>query len=175
MNWADEPATWKQLKYLEQLGYQRDHALTRTEAAELIGKLGGQPEKVAGRAQSAVLEALQGMAYSLRLQVEEARRVIEGAGSGQFEGSRQGLDLAVIKRCGFWVDSCRGACSTEAGAEEVLRFYRQHGCRFVAPTHQQVQSVLDALDAAMLAWDRDYPELFFRTLELNFPELVRHG
>jgi hypothetical protein len=32
---------------------------------------------------------------------------------------------------------------------------------------------LDALDAAMGSWDRDYPQLFYQALELNFPELRR--
>ena len=175
MNWADEPATLRQLRYLEQLGYQRDHALTRTEAAELIGKLGGQPERAAARSQIGVMETLQGAAYSLRLVVEEARRTLVEAGAERYENLRPALEAAVGKRRAFWIDSCRGAASGETGGEEILRFYRQYGCRFVAPTHQQVHSVLEALDAAMLAWDRDYSELFFRTLELNFPELVRHG
>jgi len=38
----------------------------------------------------------------------------------------------------------------------------------------QVQSILEALDSALPAWDRDSPEMFYRTLELNFPELLRH-
>jgi hypothetical protein len=47
------------------------------------------------------------------------------------------------------------------------------GCRFFAPNYEQVQEVLDALDNAMPLWDHDNPELFYQTLELNFPHLAR--
>lgn len=173
MNWADEPATWKQLRYLEQLGHHRDHALTKNEAAELIQKLGGQPEKVAMPTRSAAPETPQAAAYSLRLAAREARDVLANMGPAQSEEVRRSVDFAIRKRQAFWIDSCRGAFSMETGSEEALRLYRQHGCRFVMPTHQQVQLVLDALDAALLSWDRDYPQLFYQTLELNFPELAR--
>ena len=45
MEWTDEPATWKQLKYLRQLGCKLDHPLTKIEASDLIGKLGGRQER----------------------------------------------------------------------------------------------------------------------------------
>ena len=38
---------------------------------------------------------------------------------------------------------------------------------------EQVQEVLDALDSALPVWDREHPELFYQTLELNFPQLVK--
>jgi hypothetical protein len=57
---------------------------------------------------------------------------------------------------------------------QVSGLYKRYGCRFAIPTHEQAQVILDALDSAMALWDRDYPELFYETLELNFPELVRH-
>jgi hypothetical protein len=38
-----------------------------------------------------------------------------------------------------------------------------------------VKAVLDALDGAMPLWDKEHPELFYQTLEINFPELVRRG
>jgi hypothetical protein len=37
----------------------------------------------------------------------------------------------------------------------------------------QVQHILDALDAALPNWEREHPDLFYKTLELNFPELLR--
>jgi hypothetical protein len=36
-----------------------------------------------------------------------------------------------------------------------------------------VQHILDALDSAAPFWDKEHPELFYQTLQLNFPELVR--
>jgi hypothetical protein len=56
---------------------------------------------------------------------------------------------------------------------QVFDLYRTFGCRFVAPTADQAQVILDALDAAMGSWDTDYPQLFYQALELNFPELRR--
>ena len=42
MEWADEPATWRQIKSLKELGHTLDHRLTKTEAADLIRSLGGR-------------------------------------------------------------------------------------------------------------------------------------
>jgi hypothetical protein len=61
------------------------------------------------------------------------------------------------------------------GTPEVQELYKHHGCRFQWPNGEQTQEVLDALDSAMPDWDRDHPELFYQTLELNFPELVRRA
>jgi hypothetical protein len=56
---------------------------------------------------------------------------------------------------------------------QVFDLYRTYGCRFTAPTQEQVEEIVNALDGAMLFWDRDYPQLFYQALELNFPELRR--
>jgi hypothetical protein len=61
----------------------------------------------------------------------------------------------------------------QAACGQVLDFYRKYGCQFEAPSHKHVQEVLSALDPAVPAWDRDHPELFYQTLELNFPELKK--
>ena len=58
-------------------------------------------------------------------------------------------------------------------SQRVLDFYQKHGCRFTVPSRQHVQDVLDALDAALPLWEKEHPELFYQTLELNFPELLR--
>jgi hypothetical protein len=63
----------------------------------------------------------------------------------------------------------------QARSASTLDLYMKHGCRFVTPTHEQVQEILDALDVASPFWDRDNAEIFYQTLELNFPELVRHA
>ena len=61
------------------------------------------------------------------------------------------------------------------GSQKVIEFYRKYGCRFCAPSSQQVHHVLNALDSAISSWEKEHPELFYQTLELNFPELVRRS
>jgi hypothetical protein len=56
----------------------------------------------------------------------------------------------------------------------VLELHRQYGWQFLAPSPAQVQQVVDALDSAMPFWDRDHLGLFYQTLQLNFPDLLRH-
>ena len=75
----------------------------------------------------------------------------------------------------FWADTCREMTQMHIASKEVMDLYRKHGCRFCEPTLGQVDEVLKALDSAMPFWDRVHPELFYQTLELNFPELVRHA
>ena len=75
----------------------------------------------------------------------------------------------------FWLDTCREPVRRRTSSEGVLELYQRHGCRFETPSPQQVQDVLEALDAALPHWEQQHPELFFQTLELNFPELVRHA
>ena len=78
-------------------------------------------------------------------------------------------------RVEFWADTCREVTDMRVGTKEVIELYRTYGCRFCAPTHGQVQNVLEALDAAMPQWEKEHRELFYQTLELNYPELVRHA
>ncbi len=81
--------------------------------------------------------------------------------------------LRVADRQKFWVDTCREAARAHKGSPRVLEFYQKYGCRFSVPSIQQVRDVLEALDAALPTWEQQHPELFYRTLELNFPELLR--
>lgn len=76
-------------------------------------------------------------------------------------------------RLEFWADTCREPTRFHIGTPPIQELYRKHGCLFCEPSPAQVQEVLHALDAAMPAWDRDYPQLFYDTLKVNFPELVR--
>jgi hypothetical protein len=55
---------------------------------------------------------------------------------------------------------------------QVLELYQRCGCRFFPPSRVEVQEILDALDSALPFWDLDQPEIFYQTLELNFPHLV---
>jgi hypothetical protein len=78
------------------------------------------------------------------------------------------------KRQEFWLDTCRGVAHMHLECAQVQELYRKHGCRFAAPTLEQVRGILDALDRAMPQWESNHPELFYQTLELSFPELVIH-
>ena len=78
------------------------------------------------------------------------------------------------KRQEFWLDTCRGVAHLHVACAQVQELYRKHGCRFNAPTLEQVRGILDALDRAMPQWESEHPELFYQTLELSFPELVIH-
>jgi hypothetical protein len=161
MNWANEPATWKQLKYLRQAGYHPDHPLTKTEAAELIRNFGGDPEaQVAGMANSIREMTEETAAYHLRTAVDQAQSGVAKA-------------MAIARRQEFWVDTCLQTPHAGTGAMQSCGFYRKYGCRFEAPRPHEVQFILDALDSAMPLWDRDHPELFYQTLEINFPQLLK--
>ena len=174
MNWINEPATESQLGHLRQFGYDASCRLTKGEAAYLIQLFEEQSE---GQT-DAVAEGARGIAkhtaYALRLVIAHTRRAVGEAVADQVEQLQGALASAVAKRRVFWMDSCRDPAQMQARSAPVLDLYMKYGCRFVAPTHEQVQEVLDALDAASPMWDRDNAELFYQTLQLNFPELLRH-
>src|SRR4051812_45906945 len=70
MNWADEPATWKQLKLLKQLGHHPDHPLTKTAASDLIVSLGGRQESQETLEEQNIRQMKErGAAYHLRVTV----------------------------------------------------------------------------------------------------------
>src|SRR5512133_1064643 len=79
------------------------------------------------------------------------------------------------ERVEFWIDTCRDVSAMRSGSHEVIELYRNYGCRFFEPGQSQVQNVLEALDSAIPLWEKTHPELFYQTLELNFPELVNRG
>lgn len=174
MNWTDGPATWKQLRFLSHHGYKPEHVLTKTEASDLIRKFGGNPEDFGAVAGGNLQEIKPPeTADHLRLTVEDARQVIVDSGREQIEKCQHTLATAVEKRQEFWLDTCRQTAKMAVNSRQVQELYQKHGCRFVEPTRKQVQYILEALDSVMPHWDRDHPELFYQTLELNFPELVR--
>ena len=75
----------------------------------------------------------------------------------------------------FWADTCRDVTQMHHATQAAVELYRKFGCRFCVPGHQQVQGVLSALDSAVPLWEKEHPELFFQTLELNYPELIRRA
>ncbi len=86
---------------------------------------------------------------------------------------RKDAEAARSQRQQFWMDTCREARQRKSSSPQVLELYQTQGCRFSAPTAEQVQEILDALDSALPHWEQEHPELFYQTLQLNFPELVR--
>ena len=90
-------------------------------------------------------------------------------------GAESGRGLTAAERQEFWINTCQEVMHMQICSQQVLDFYQKHGCRFAVPSRQQVQDVLDALDAALPHWEKEHPELFYQTLELNFPELLRRS
>jgi hypothetical protein len=176
MNWTDQPATDCQISHLRQFGYAPDHPLTKGEAAHLISDFEYNPEAARTWADSGGRAIVKDEAHALRKTVEAAKRAVaEGKGESA-EQAKHELGVAVAKRQLFWLNTCCDPAQMQSPSLRVFDLYRTYGCRFVAPTSEQVQELLEALDTAMPSWDRDYPQLFYQALELNFPELRRsHG
>ncbi len=175
MNWTEGPATWKQLRFLSERGYKPEHPLTKNEAADLIRNFGGQPETLTTSTSIGIpVEASAGAPYDFHTAVEIARRTLESAGMDSGRVCRRALDSAIARRQEFWVDTCRDVHEMKLASRPIINLYHKHGCLLYPPSPCQVQAVLDALDPAMPFWDRDHPELFYETLSLNFPELLRH-
>jgi hypothetical protein len=146
MNGLNEPATEEQLRYLDHAGHPQTHPLTRSDAATLIRQL---------REHSAAVG------------------ISNGPGAGHYYLGLGNAGGKVVRQ-EFWLDTCREATQRHQAFPEVLQLYQLHGCRFMTPTEEKVQEVLEALDKVLPAWEQQHPELFFQTLELNFPELMRH-
>jgi hypothetical protein len=176
MDWDNEPATWKQLRYLRQHGYKPDRHLTKSAAAELITRMGGQVtiETPAPAPPPVLLPQLpKEDAFHLHTAVEQALSAVANVSRENIHAAEQTLAIAVSKRQMFWIDTCRDPTRMQGACGQVLEFYRKYGCRFEAPSNKQVKDVLSALDSGLPSWDRDHPSLFYKTLELNYPELVK--
>lgn len=81
----------------------------------------------------------------------------------------------LIEREEFWADTCREITQMQHATAEAVELYRKYGCRFCPPGRQQVMDVLTALDSAVPRWEKEHPELFYQTLELNYPELAKRA
>lgn len=112
-------------------------------------------------------------AEGCRIWVAQARLALQSAENQTRERLEVGLDTAVKHRQQFWIDTCREVMEMRLASPQVLELHRIHGCRFCPPSPAQAQYILDALDVALQSWDRDHPVLYYQTLELNFPEVLR--
>lgn len=159
MDRSEQPATDIQLKRLQQLGHQATQLLTREAAAHLIRELEGHHSVP--------------RAFELRKELESVKLALAGALPEEEEELRVRLEQLRVLRREYWTDSCREPAQMRDASNQVLGLYMKYGCRFTIPSFEQVQEVLDALDSVMPTWDAEHPELFYDTLELNFPELIR--
>ena len=137
---------------------------------ELGGSERGEAVVASQNSNSTPSHGVEINAYELRKRVDQARK----AAAGGDVGAQQQVEQVIIMRQEFWIDTCRDVVGRRTGYKQVFELYQKYGCRFCEATHGEVQGILDALDSALPFWDRDHPELFYQTLELNFGELVRH-
>src|SRR5579883_1031510 len=152
MDFENEPATWKQLRYLRQHGHKPDRHLTKTAAAELIQSMGGTLAATIPDPAVIVSHLQRNDAHQLRTEVENALKAVADARKETLMSAEQALAIAVSKRQTFWIDTCRDPTQMQAVCGQVLEFYRKYGCRLEAPTHKQVREVLSALDTAVPQW-----------------------
>ena len=150
-------------------------AKTGPGGTEFLVHPGNSAIKEASRAEPAVALQTHTSRRRPRQDLGHVSQLPPPAGAAFAEGLHPKLELALRERQQFWIDTCRDARDMRYPTQRSMELHRHHGCRFCVPTAKQVQYILDALDSALPHWDRDHPELFFSTLELNFPELLRHS
>ncbi len=130
------------------------------------------PERVAPVAGGSITDNARRYALQLRLVVETAELGL--AENPNRPGGRADVHSAISARQRFWLDTCREGFDLQAACPEAIEFHDCYGARYFPPTWDEVAEVLTALDGAMPGWDNDHPELFYETLKLNFPSLLRH-
>ncbi len=106
----------------------------------------------------------------LRRRVESALIIVQAEPTADAQRDYQ---QAARARQKFWRDTGLDPSPGFAPSKAATRLHSEHGRRFFAPSCEQVQYILEALDAALPDWDAQFPQLFYQTLELNFPDLLR--
>lgn len=185
MDWKDDPATEKQLLYICLLHHQPDRPLTKHEASELIAKAEQDPEtpqafrkmyeaiRNAHEEERNFAESRDDFAFYLRQNVADAKEEVANAQAKDVENLRAHLRSAIEERLTFWKDTFRDVADTEEYSLQGIELHLEFGHRFHIPTSDQVQTLINALDASSATWDKDDLSLFYKFLEQNFPELVR--
>ncbi len=194
MDWPDEPATEQQVDQLKKLGYMIARPLTLTQAASLIRQYKkGPPRPVspappqpevppagssAGKPGLPAAPAREGGGEMSRTQGRPLQAQSEPPAHFKLarpETTPPAAEAAAAKavRVEFWLDTFREVKEMRVGSAQVYELRQKHGCRFLLPSSEQVRDLLDALDAAMPLWDKEHPEVFYQTLQLNFPDLTR--
>ncbi len=193
MNWADEPATEQQVAQLRTLGFNLARPLTLTEAANLIRQYKRQrshrvpPVALQNREME---QATANVSVSpnppapkdlprrrFELCTHPPQQVPGAAGhvgdACPSPASVQDSGSPDAPRVDFWLDIFREVKDMRVASVKVFELRLKHGAHFLLPSREQAQDILDALDNALPNWERDNPEFFFQTLELNFPELIQ--
>jgi len=173
MELADEPATGAQLTSLSRVRHGPIRPLANDRATHLIPFLEEHPQRDQASAENGVREIAKRQAYALRQAVEEAGRAVRDATRDGPEELQRILGAATGRRQAFWTDTCRDPPQMKNCSAQVLDLFMRYGCRFVVPSGEQVQDILNALDLFMPLWDLQQPEMFYQTLKLNFPQLDR--
>ena len=179
MSWRDEAATEKQIKYLAEFGYVADRPLSKGEASDLISQFSEDDERCRIRddnqrvREEGSFEEDQKQAFRIHQQLEEALKELANAQRGEIQDWKEEVTALTRARIDFWKDTFRDIADMADFCEQAGNLSAGFGFRFKIPTTKQIQSILDALDKAWAVWDRDKPTIFFETLELNFPELLR--
>ena len=190
MDWQEEPATNQQLLRLQQYGFVQTCPLTVTQAARLIrqyskrpppgGAIQAGPNPAPVQRSDALItvdpvgtlsEAARLHAFQLRVAVLTAEKTVRE--DPERPGVRADLRSCISARQQFWMDTCRDIKDLQKVSVHALEFYQYLGGRYFPPSWEEVQEVLDALDGAMPGWEKEHPELFYETLKLNFPSLMR--
>lgn len=194
MSWQDiHYATEKQLAYLDLFGFIPDRPLTVAEASALIQKFSKDPEREKIRDENYLKKKFieyddlnKNQAYYMRTDIEDAKCELEKA-KGDDMNDAEAIDdyvenIEYVRNCrlDFWADTFDSPSNMQYGTyrqcsvlEQKTKFYLANGYRFELPTPEQIQAVLDILDADSATWDKDKPECFFQTLEHIFPQLLR--
>ena len=172
MNWREEPATEKQIKYLAGFGYVTDRPLSKGEASDLISKFSADRDEA--EQERSFEEDQKHRAFRIHQQLEESLGELAKAQRGEIRDWKEDVVALTRARIDFWKNTFRDIVDLEDFCEQTVNLSTDFGYRFKMPTTKQIQSILDALDKAWPVWDQDKPQLFFETLELNFPELLRN-
>ena len=175
------PATEKQLAYLNLFGFFSDRPLTIAEASALIEQFSEDPERQKIRDDNYVKKKLleyeelnKNRAYYVRKDIEDAKRELEKAENDDISDAKMCVEDMRNARLDFWADTFEIPVNMQYGVyEQKAGFYFAHGYRFKVPTPEQIQIILDVLDADSATWDKDMPEYFYQKLENNFPQLLR--
>jgi len=186
MDWPDDAASEQQVVRLRNLGYVATAHLTMTEAARLIRQYEknlrqtgnvpvlnppGSPPPENHLGGGRVSESARNTAHRLHETTATAKHAMAIGPEGA--NVRADLVSATAARIEFWLDTCRDIREMQIASVQVCELHQDYGRRLFAPTRQQVEEILNALDAGIPSWDKEHPELFYKTLELNFPNLVR--
>ena len=179
MSWDTEPATEKQLAYLKMFGYVPENPLSKSAAHDLIDQFEEDPERREIRRQNQKresdayeLELRELLAFYLHRDCDDAARKLENAPDKFKREATAKLKSCKKSRLDFWKNSIN--CDERLSeCYQGFMFYRQWGCQFKTPSAEKIQAILDALDSKLPTWDKDNPKLFYETLEINFPELLR--